>query len=110
MGKIYLQFSVPLRGNELCDELRQIQGENTVKICYDFFMNKEKIKTFEQIGEPSYFSRRTPKDSELDVNKPISELFNLLRVVDNERYPAFFKFRGRKFKLRITDIGADDDV
>ena len=34
--------------------------------------------------------KRTPADSEIDPGKSILEQFNLLRIVDSERYPAFF--------------------
>ena len=108
-GRIYSQFTVPLRGNELCAELRQIQGDNTVKICFDFVLEGSLLKAKVQQGKPTHYPRRTPLDSELDVNKTISEQFNLLRIVDNERYPAFFKFKGRKFKLMIEDAGSVDD-
>ena len=49
----------------------------------------------------TFYSRRRPEDSEIDVEKPLSEQFNLLRVVDNEKYPAFFRFRGCKYTLKI---------
>ena len=56
-----------------------------------------------EIDEP-YFTRRTPKDSEIDVNKSISEQFNLLRIADNERYPCFFKYKGHNYKISLTKI------
>ena len=28
--------------------------------------------------------------------------FNLLRVVDNERYPAFFELDGRRYTIQIS--------
>jgi len=51
--------------------------------------------------KPSFWSKRTPKDSEVDIHKSIDEQFNLIRVCDQERYPAFFYKDGQKFKLKI---------
>ena len=35
------------------------------------------------------------------INKTIKEQFNLLRIVNNQEYPAFFEIDGRKYKLTI---------
>ncbi|HGG0417971.1 TPA: hypothetical protein ACJFE8_002771 [Clostridium sporogenes] len=37
----------------------------------------------------------------LDINKTIKEQFNLLRVADNEKYPAYFMFNNKKYIVRI---------
>ena len=54
-----------------------------------------------QEGEETFYNRRNSKDAELDINKTIKEQFNLLRISDNERYPAFFKIEGKKYSLKI---------
>ena len=108
-GKIYSQRCVSLKGNELCAELRDIQGRNTINICLDFVTSGSLNGSKEQQGEPTYYERRTPADSELDIEKSITEQFNLLRIVDNERYPAFFYHKGRKYILKIEDVGDYDD-
>jgi len=48
--------------------------------------------------------KRTPNDSEIDANASISEQFNLLRVCDSERFPAFFYKDGRKFILILEVV------
>lgn len=52
-------------------------------------------------GGSTYFKKRTEKDSELFLNKTLDEQFNLLRVVDNDNYPAFFYKDGRKYIVKI---------
>ena len=108
-GKIYSQFSVPLKGHELCEELRRLQGENSIKICLDFIKHGHATDGVEQFGEGSYFPRRTPQDSKLCMDKTLLDQFNLLRVVDNNSYPAFFTHLGRKFKLIIEDMGPEHE-
>ena len=56
-----------------------------------------------QEGVATYYERRTPKDSELDINRSIKDQFNLLRIVDNERYPAFFYIGDKKYKISIEE-------
>ncbi|MDR2438720.1 MAG: hypothetical protein LBE12_05035 [Planctomycetaceae bacterium] len=102
-GKIYIQDCVIFEGHELINELRYVMGQKDFDMCIEFINRyPEIIETGkEQIGESSYYSRRTADDSELDINKSIKEQFNLLRVVDNENYPAFFNYKGHKYILKI---------
>ena len=67
------------------------------------FQNIKKMKGESQRGEETFYKKRTPKDSELDINKTIKEQFNLLRIVDNEKYPAFFKFKNKIYTLKIRE-------
>lgn len=49
----------------------------------------------------TYFRRRTPHDSRVDPHKTIAEQFDLIRVCDPVRFPAFFEFRGNRYKLKL---------
>lgn len=102
-GRIYLQRLLCYAGDELVDELRKRQGEVTIEMCLEFVHNYPDIlrRGIEQRGEESFYPRRGLEDSRLDVDKTIREQFNLLRVVDNEKYPAFFVVDGVKYYLKI---------
>ena len=66
-----------------------------------FVENIQNLHGRAQTGEESFYPKRTAKDSELDVTKSIAEQFNLLRVVDNERYPAFFRYNNNTYIIKI---------
>lgn len=102
-GKIYIQQYLEFRGNELVDELRQLQANKSIEMCLKFIDRYPEIIDTgkDPVGESTYYARRTPKDSCLDINQPIINQFNLLRVVDNERYPAFFELNGEVYLLKI---------
>lgn len=100
-GPIYIQKKISLHGLELIDEIKHLQGEITIELITDFIANIDRIVGREQIGDSSFYSRRGEKDSELDINKTILEQFNLLRVCDNERYPAWFELDGKRFEIKI---------
>ena len=100
-GNIIFRDMMHFEGHELIDEMRQVQGQKTIELCLRFLRAPIPLEGEPQQGEESFYPRRTPKDSELDVNKTILEQFNLLRVVDNERYPAFFQVGGKKYFLKI---------
>ncbi|MGE8297700.1 MAG: formyltransferase family protein [Pseudomonas sp.] len=54
--------------------------------------------------EPTYYPRRGPKDSELNPQASIASQFDLLRVCDPERFPAFFKLHGHTYKLTLEKV------
>jgi methionyl-tRNA formyltransferase len=66
-----------------------------------FIQNIKSITPTRQHGEVSYYKRRSKSSSELNPNLSIKDQFNLLRVVDNERYPAFFFLNGQKYIIKI---------
>ena len=103
-GPIYAQRWIEFEGYELVDGLREGQAGATKKLCQWFVDHypESLSEVREQQGRESFYVRRKPTDSKLDPNKTILEQFNLLRVVDNERYPAFFELNGRRFYLKIS--------
>ncbi|PCI42451.1 MAG: hypothetical protein COB46_00245 [Rhodospirillaceae bacterium] len=61
---------------------------------------KGALTVHEQVGEPTYWARRTPESSRLDTGKTLDELWDHIRICDNRDYPAFFEVNGRKVFLR----------
>ena len=100
-GNIYFQKELVFQGHELNEELRHAQGNITIELCIEFLECNIPPQGHEQNGETDFYKRRYPADSELDVDKTIAKQFNILRVVDNERYPAFFKYKNQTYKLTI---------
>ena len=100
-GPYYLKQKISFRGNELVNEIRKKQAETTFSLIKEFLKRHPKIEKKPMIGKGTYYKKRLPKDSELDIEKSIKKNFNLLRVVDNERYPAFFYYKGKKFIIKI---------
>lgn len=103
-GPIVQKTAVKFEGHELIKEIRSVVGENTVTLCSGFLAHDVPLEGQSQKGKPTYLPRRYPKDSELDPDIPLSEQFDLLRVVDNANYPAFFRLRGKTYKLEISKM------
>jgi methionyl-tRNA formyltransferase len=100
-GDVYIVDYIKLEGHELNDEIKHQQGLITMKMVKRYIDEFEFMIGIPQSGEETFYSRRRQKENELDINKTISEQFNLLRVVDNERYPAHFYINGQKYILKI---------
>jgi methionyl-tRNA formyltransferase len=102
-GAIYLQDIMRFEGHELVEELRAVQAHRTFELCRRFLAKYPRIATQgrAQLGDATYYERRSPQDSELDPDQTLREQFNLLRVVDNDRYPAWFELNGVRYILKI---------
>jgi methionyl-tRNA formyltransferase len=110
-GPIYLRDSIRLMGDELLPEIRAKAGDKVVEMCLAFMSEYEEIaeRGEPQIGPESRYRARSVDDSRLDPNRSIAEQFDLLRVVDNRRYPAFFELRGRRYVLSIKPARDRDE-
>jgi len=101
-GDIYLQQTLQLTGYELHDELREKQADFIINMCIYFIENYDNYKIpYKQVGQESYYTKRGPKDSKLNIDKSLKEQFNLLRIVSNDDYPAFFEINGHKYIIKI---------
>ena len=102
-GDVYLQAQVRLKGHELIDGIRSLQAQATFDLCQEFVEQYPQIVASKQVqsGEETFYSRRGPKDSRLDPEQSLSDQFNLLRVVDNECYPAFFEHNNHRYVVKI---------
>ncbi len=105
-GRIYLQEHLRFDGTELVADLRARQAATTLTLCRAFLATYPDVVASgrEQKGDSTYYPRRRPQDSRLDPTKTLAEQFNLLRVVDNERYPAFFELNGATYVLKIERV------
>ena len=83
-------------GTELYEELRKKQALSIIKLIKKFLSKYPKVKPIKQKGKGTFNKRRTPKDSELNINKSLKSQFNLLRTCDNEKFPAFFVYKKKK--------------
>lgn len=107
-GKIWLKTKFSLSGHELLSEINKKLFEAELFLMTKFISEASELapqKQMETTGK--YMPKRTPADSQLDPHKTIVEQFNLLRVVDNSRYPAFFDYQGIRYTLKIEKVEND---
>ena len=103
-GNIWLKMNIELDGTELFDEINQKIFLAELRAMDEVLLNHERIQPEAQPNNvaTSYHRKRTPADSQLDPEKTISEQFNLLRVCDPNRFPAFFEINGVRYNLQIS--------
>ncbi len=101
-GDIWEKKKIQLQGTELYDEINHLLFTAELELIAWACENMNVcIPTKQTLEEADYHRKRTPSDSEIDVTKTIAEQFNLLRVCDPERFPAFFILNGKKYKIKI---------
>lgn len=104
-GAIVAQNRFHLDGHELNAEVRHLLASAIEDLCVEVVLSPTPPEPKAQKGEPTWYRRRRPIDSALDPAKSIAAQFDLLRVVDNMRYPAYFDYRGHRYSLKIEDMG-----
>lgn len=100
-GKVYLIDYITLKGHELNEEIKDKQGKLTIKMVKKYIELFPNIKGKSQKGTETFYRKRNKKDNEIDIDMSIKDQFNLLRIVDNERYPAHFYKDGFEYILKI---------
>ena len=104
-GPIIEKLTIDLNGYELLDEINNILFKKQCLLMEKVILTPEKLVRTKQSGIcKNFYRRRTTFDSKLDIKKTLSEQFNLLRVVDNNRFPAYFEVDGHTYVLKISRI------
>lgn len=103
-GNYYFKDKLKLCGDELYDEIRELQALKRLECCKKIVFNLEKLKPLKQNGKSTYFRRRNKEDSKLNINKSIKSQINLLRSVDNINFPAYFYYKKKKYVLKISNV------
>lgn len=104
-GAIWAQRRIEIPNTALYDEIhdRLFNAElDLMSFAVDEFSTVQPKPQSDD--EATYFPRRTPEDSRLDPELSIASQFDLMRVADPDRYPAFFDHRGARYQIRLTKL------
>jgi methionyl-tRNA formyltransferase len=104
-GDIWAQRAFVLQGHELADEINESLFATELGLMDYIVENFATIRPVAQGAEGvSVYRKRTPEDSRIDPSDTIAAQFDLLRVADPARYPAFFDFRGCRYKVILKKM------
>ena len=109
-GPIYMKRPLSLEG--LAEEIFVRTSYIVADMIKEIITEHPEPK--EQIGEPTIFKRRTPKQSEISIKlNNLADLFDHIRMLDADGYPRAYFERGNfryeisKPALRTDEIVAD---
>jgi methionyl-tRNA formyltransferase len=101
-GAIWKKLSFAVADHELYDEINAKLFGTTCALMDFAIANFHTIVPAAQgEGGSSYYRKRTPEDSRLDPDKSIRQQFDLLRICDPQRFPAFFELNGHVYDVEI---------
>lgn len=106
-GRIFKKARVELNGTELFDEIHEKLYSCWLELLDWAIVNADSTEPLEQVGGASYFRKRTPEDSRIDPQLNIAEQFDLLRICDPVRFPAFMDMRGRRYEILLRPVEQD---
>lgn len=105
-GNIWKKIKILIPDHALWDEINHLLFLSEIELL-DFALKfYGKITPVPQSLDitPTYYMRRNLEHSKLDPFASISDQFDLMRVCDPNRYPAFFEYRGHKYKIKLEKI------
>lgn len=100
-GEIILKDKLEFNGTELYEEIREKQALANLRLINKFLINYPKFKKNKQKGTSTYYRRRIPEDSEININKNIKSQINLFRISNNNAWPSYFIYKNKKYILKI---------
>jgi methionyl-tRNA formyltransferase len=105
-GHIWLKKKIPVSKTALWDEVNHLLFEAEIQLMNDVLERYDQIKPCQQDAdiEPTYHRKRTPEDSRVDPDSSIADQFDLIRMCDPDRYPAWIEIHGQKYKLILEKV------
>lgn len=105
-GRIWHQITLPIPKHALWDEINEQLFNAEIDLINFAVKEFDTVIPVEQDQniEPTYFPRRKPVDSKIDPELSIAAQFDLIRVSDPNRFPAYFDLHGHKYKLILEKI------
>lgn len=102
-GRIWKKVGLKIPKHALWNEINERLFKAEIKLI-EFAVNefkKVRPKAQDVSIEPTYHPRRALKDSKIDPSQSIIDQFNIIRVCDPHRFPAFFELYGKKYKITL---------
>ena len=105
-GPVYFKRTLDLDGTELYHEWKALQNQQVMSMACEFVrqlpnvLNKARLQT----GKETIYRRRHRGDDQLDLNKPLSSQINILRICNPDKFPAWFEYKGRNFKISLEPL------
>ncbi len=102
-GSIWRKAHITVPKHALWDEINHLLFTAEVDMI-DYAVQNYALVTPQvqtDTDQATYYPKRTPKDSQIDPHKSIAEQFDLIRVCDPNRFPAYFEHLGQRYTLKL---------
>lgn len=111
-GAIWAKRTFPVPAHALHDEIHRLLFDTELALMDEALTlisaGAQPVPQSQHIT-PTYYRRRTPADSEVDPSLPLRDLFQTIRVMDPQRYPAFFRLHGHVYSIELKKMSSHED-
>lgn len=99
-GDVWSKVKVRLSGTEVCAEINNLLFDAELELMDWALAHHSDVRPMPQYElRATFVPRRRPEDSRIEPERTLADQFDLLRIADPDRYPAFMDFRGRRYRL-----------
>jgi methionyl-tRNA formyltransferase len=107
-GRIWKKIKIAVPPTALWDEINDLLFTAEVQLMDFVVASFGTVQPQEQPSDvsPTYYRLRTLQDSRIDPYRSLAEQFNLIRVCDPNRFPAFFEYMGVCYLIKLEKINA----
>lgn len=111
-GRIWKKVDILVPKDALWHEINDLLFTEEIRMMDFALISRDVIQPQKQSDEvePTYHRARTPEDSRIDPDKSIADQFDLIRVCDPVRYPAFFYHRGQRYALKLEKLPYEGEI
>ena len=105
-GRIWHQVTLKIPKHELWDEINEQLFSAEIDMIDHAIKVYHTVIPVEQNRniESTYYPRRKPEDSRIDPELSIASQFDLIRVSDPNRFPAYFYIHKHKYRLTLEKV------
>jgi methionyl-tRNA formyltransferase len=102
-GDIWKKIEIIVNKDALWDEINHLVFDAELSLMDFAVENFDTIEPQKQSAaiKPTYHPKRSPANSKIDPKKSIEDQFDLIRVCDPDRFPAYFELHGHKYNIRL---------
>mgnify|MGYP005587072067 CR=1 FL=1 len=105
-GDVWQKLTIEIPKHALWDEINTYLFNAELRLM-NFALDKFDVIEPEAQNhqlQPTYLEKRTPEDSAINAHRSIAEQFDLIRVCDPKRFPAYFKIHGHTYKVYLEKM------
>lgn len=106
-GGICAQTTFPAPRHELRDEIEQRLFTAELELMERAIGPEHPLPATAQAGEATTYRRRTPADSAIDPHAPLADQFDVIRISDPRRFPAYFDLRGHRYAIWLERMDGE---
>lgn len=110
-GAIWDQIELEIPRHELWSEINQRLFDAELALMDRALVLLNNVRPTPQAADvqPTYHPRRTSEDSRIDPDKSLRSQFDLIRVSDPHRYPAYLELFGHRYRIILQKMDVQRD-